>query len=261
MKVAAACLITVFKQQVEQWNNLGLMLVTDEEIGGFNGTKLLITKIKNKPEFIIAGEPTDLQIGNEAKGVISLEVDFQGKTAHGSRPWLGDNAILKAAKSLEKINKSIPLLTEEKWEDSWNAGIIWGGKAENQVPDKCSFMLDIRYLPDTKPQDVINKFQEIIPDGQVKIKSIDSPILTMQDDHFVQLLSRSIKAVTGEKAIFRKGHGSSDIRFFTEKNIPAVQFGPSGGNSLHCDDEWVSLESVEKYVRILTIFLNKFNEK
>ena len=48
-------------------------------------------------DFAITGEPTDLQIGVEAKGVLALRLEVSGVAAHGATPWLGDNAVLQGA--------------------------------------------------------------------------------------------------------------------------------------------------------------------
>ena len=47
-------------------------------------------------DFAITGEPTDLRIGVQAKGVLGTRLVVSGRSAHGSTPWLGDNAVLKA---------------------------------------------------------------------------------------------------------------------------------------------------------------------
>src|SRR2546423_13514227 len=47
-------------------------------------------------DFAITGEPTDLRIGVQSKGVLALRVEAGGTSAHGSTPWIGDNAALKA---------------------------------------------------------------------------------------------------------------------------------------------------------------------
>lgn len=89
MKTAAACLTLSTKKLITQGFNLGLMLVTDEEVGGHHGTKFLIDKKIVMPEFVIVGEPTDLEIGIKSKGIISLQIISQGKSAHGSRHGWG----------------------------------------------------------------------------------------------------------------------------------------------------------------------------
>ncbi|HEV2075885.1 MAG TPA: M20/M25/M40 family metallo-hydrolase, partial [Thermoleophilaceae bacterium] len=66
---------------------------TDEAAG--KGTDWLVARGYGG-DFAITGEPTDLKIGIQAKGVLALRVAVAGKSAHGARPWLGDNAILKA---------------------------------------------------------------------------------------------------------------------------------------------------------------------
>ena len=47
-------------------------------------------------QFVVCGEPTDLAIGVQSKGVLVVRIDVEGRAAHGSTPWLGDNAVLKA---------------------------------------------------------------------------------------------------------------------------------------------------------------------
>jgi len=58
-------------------------------------------------DFAITGEPTDLQIGVEAKGVLALRLEVSGLAAHGATPWLGDNAVLKAHDVFRSI-ESLP---------------------------------------------------------------------------------------------------------------------------------------------------------
>ena len=65
-----------------------LQIVPDEEIGGINGTKYL-TENGYLGDFIICGEPTNMGIAIQSKGVLQLDITVQGKSAHGSRPWEG----------------------------------------------------------------------------------------------------------------------------------------------------------------------------
>ena len=58
-------------------------------------------------DFAITGEPTDLQIGVEAKGVLALRLEVSGIAAHGATPWLGDNAVLRALDVFRSI-ESLP---------------------------------------------------------------------------------------------------------------------------------------------------------
>ena len=58
-------------------------------------------------DFAITGEPTDLHIGIEAKGVLALRLEVGGTAAHGATPWLGDNAVLNAIDVFRSI-ESLP---------------------------------------------------------------------------------------------------------------------------------------------------------
>ena len=73
---------------------------TDDVVkGGFRG------------DFAITGEPTDLHVGVQAKGVLACRVEVHGRSAHGSTPWLGDNAVLKAIDVFRRI-ESLPFSRE-----------------------------------------------------------------------------------------------------------------------------------------------------
>ena len=62
-------------------------------------------------DFAITGEPTNLHIGIQAKGVLACRVRVHGRAAHGSTPWLGDNAIVKAVDVFRRI-ESMPFSRE-----------------------------------------------------------------------------------------------------------------------------------------------------
>jgi len=94
MKGAAAVEILVFKEIAKKVSYpLALQLVTDEEIGGFCGTKYQIEK-GVRADFVIAGEPTDFGVNNKAKGIIWLKIKTKGKAAHGAYPWRGKKCLI-----------------------------------------------------------------------------------------------------------------------------------------------------------------------
>ena len=119
-------------------------------------------------DFAITGEPTDLHIGVEAKGVLALRLEVSGVAAHGATPWLGDNAVLKAHDVFRSI-ESLPFArhSSELFDrPSINLGRILGGDALNKVPDRCAIDVDIRYLPDQDPGDVLEQVRGL-PDAEV----------------------------------------------------------------------------------------------
>src|SRR3954467_4460656 len=119
-------------------------------------------------DFAITGEPTDLHIGIQAKGVLALRLEVSGTAAHGSTPWLGDNAILKAHDAFRRI-ETRPFSRESSDlfdRPSINLARIVGGDAFNKVPDRCTIDVDIRFLPTQDPGEILAQIRAI-PDLEV----------------------------------------------------------------------------------------------
>ena len=119
-------------------------------------------------DFAITGEPTDLHVGVQAKGVLAFRLNVHGRSAHGSTPWLGDNAVLKAIDVFRRI-ESLPFSRESSElfdRPSVNLGRIQGGDALNKVPDLCTMVVDIRYLPNQDPGEILEQIRSI-PDIEV----------------------------------------------------------------------------------------------
>ena len=104
-------------------------------------------------DFAITGEPTDLHIGVEAKGVLAMWIEVHGRSAHSSTPWLGENAVLKAIDVFRTIESLAFSRESSEMFDrpSINLGRIQAGDAVNRVPDECEMAVDIRYLPGQDP--------------------------------------------------------------------------------------------------------------
>jgi len=256
MKTEAVCFTLLTNKLIASGCNMGLMLVTDEEVGGHDGTKFLLDQKIVKPEFVIVGEPSDLEVGTESKGIISIDIVSHGISAHGSKPWLGKNAILAVLKPIQELQRKFPIPIKDSWKTTINIGIFHGGAAVNQVPNVCSIKLDVRFIPSDNPQMIIKEIKSIFKHQEVLIKMIEPPIFSDKANPFILNFFGVVKEVLKVKPIFRKGHESSDIRFFTQKHIPAVTFGLKG-EGLHAEHEWVSIKEIGAYITILEKFLIK----
>ncbi|WP_078592886.1 M20 family metallopeptidase [Evansella clarkii] len=234
-----------------------LQIVPDEETGGNYGTGYL-TEQGYLGDFIICGEPTDYGIAVQSLGVIHLDVVTLGVAAHGSRPFLGENAIENAYKLYEKILK-LPFTEEEAppfyGSASVNLAKISAGTARNMVPDRCTMALDIRYLPTQSPNDIIRQIEEAVVDGEVHIVQVSDPITTKEDNPYVKALGKCVTAHTDQKEPRIYGQrGSSDGKFFTKHGGAPVEFGPVG-KDWHGEQEMIDLSSVEVYQKILEDFV------
>src|SRR5215475_14921645 len=140
-------------------------------------------------DFAITGEPTDLHIGVEAKGVLALRLEVGGTAAHGATPWLGDNAVLNAIDIFRSI-ESLPFARQSSElfdRPSINLGRIWGGDALNKVPDRCVIDVDIRYLPDQDPAAILEQVRGI-PGIEVAPLLTRPPASVDRESGFVQAL-------------------------------------------------------------------------
>jgi succinyl-diaminopimelate desuccinylase len=205
--------------------------------------------------FAITGEPTNLHIGVEAKGVLAMSIEVHGRAAHSSTPWLGDNAVLKAIDVFRAI-ETLPFSRESSEmfdRPSINLGRIMGGDALNKVPDECTMAVDIRYLPGQDPAEILGQI-ESIPEIDVTRTFIWPPVSVARSDPYVRALREAVaRSIRGE-AMSVGRDGASDAASFLGAGIPAVEFGP-GGAGHHGPEEWVSLSSMARYRRALGDFI------
>jgi succinyl-diaminopimelate desuccinylase len=207
-------------------------------------------------DFAITGEPTDMHIGVEAKGVLVMRIVVHGRAAHSSTPWLGDNAVLKAVDVFRAI-ESLPFTRESSEmfdRPSINLGRIGGGDALNKVPDECTMAVDVRYLPGQDPGEILAQVRKI-PEIDVTRTFIWPPVTVSRKDPYVIGLRDAVARSTPDMEIVSVGRdGASDAASFIEAGIPAVEFGPAGAGH-HGPDEWVSLSSLARYRRALGDFI------
>jgi succinyl-diaminopimelate desuccinylase len=210
-----------------------------------------------RADFAITGEPTDLHIGVQAKGVLLMRVVVSGTAAHGSTPWLGDNAVLKALDLFRAI-ETLPFSREstELFErPSINLGRVAGGDVVNKVPDECTMAIDIRYLPGQDPGDILAQVRAL-PDLEVVRYFTRVPAIVSRTNPFVRALGDAVRDSTGSESMGVGRDGASDAVSFLEAGIPAVEFGPRGGGH-HGPAEWVSISSLAAYRRALGDFVRE----
>jgi succinyl-diaminopimelate desuccinylase len=208
--------------------------------------------------FAITGEPTDMHIGIQAKGVLAMRIEVTGTAAHGSTPWAGDNAVLKAIDVFRQI-EVLPFARESSDlfdRPSINLGRIVGGDALNKVPDLCVIDVDVRYLPGQDAKAIRAAVDALSGATVVKVFH-RQPAIVERDDPFVQALGEAISRVappTAERLGVGRD-GASDAISFIEAGVPAVECGPAGDGH-HGPEEWVSIRSLRDYRKTLVEFVN-----
>ena len=178
-----------------------LLVLTSGETSDCVGAKRLIQeqRIKNVSAMVVS-EPTGLDVYVAEKGALWIRASTQGRVAHGSMPEHGENAILKMAKFLVKlesfrVNGSHPLLGRP----SISVNLIRGGVAINVIPDKCEIELDVRLLPDQNPEQVLESLRQL-GGREVELSVIDfkKPVVTDVSNPFVKVAIDSVAQITGK---------------------------------------------------------------
>ena len=234
-----------------------LLIVPDEEreYGGPTGAEVLIQS-GHTGDFLITGEPTDFHIGVQAKGVLDLRVNLRGRSAHGSRPWLGKNAVLLAYEHYKRILK-LPFSKERSDlfpYPSINLSRIIGGDVINRVPDRATYDLDIRYLPEQDPREITRQIRSIDLPAEVEVLFSHEPTYVSRSNPFVKVLSEVAGRHSLGNPVGVGRHGASDVVYFQRAGVPGVEFGPIGGGH-HGPEEFVVSSSLETYRQMLVQFV------
>src|SRR3954471_6673501 len=253
MKGALAAMMCAVREAAEQDQvRVHFLCVPDEESEDVdNRSTDALVEEGLRADFALTGEPTDLHIGIQAKGVLAVRVEVTGTAAHGSTPWLGDNAILKAHDAFRRI-ETLPFsrMSSDMFDrPSINVARIDGGDAFNKVPDLCTMDVDIRFLPNQDPGDILAQIRAI-PDLQIVKTFTRAPATVSRRNPYVLALRDAVgRSIEGE-ALSVGRDGASDVISFLQAGVPAVEFGPIGGGH-HGPHEWVSISSLRRYRRAL----------
>jgi len=231
---------------------LGILITGDEEAGGFKGAKEALKTIRT--DFCIALDGGNVRkIVTKEKGVLRLKLISRGKAAHGSRPWLGENAIEKLFEDYQSIKAFFSDQTPEHWHKTINFGIIHAGKSANQVPDLAEAVLDVRYTEKDDVDALVRQMRDRIK-GELLV-DMKEPLFLGGESTYLKLLLDITKDTT-----LGFEHGASDARFLREHGMPGIVWGADGDLSAHAYDEHLNLDSFYELYRILDVFVERISE-
>ncbi|MFB9249947.1 M20 family metallopeptidase [Sphaerisporangium melleum] len=261
MKLSALVMAWVFRESAAALPYpIALQLVTDEEVGGRDGT---LHQLRHGVigDFVVIGEQSGLRVVTDSKGMVVANLRATGRGAHGAYPWLGDNALLRLMRSVDNLLTRYPVATEEVWRTTVNlARVETPDAARNQVPAMAEAWLDIRYPPQDHDlngrttQQVAEHLLGFCEPGVTPVVDHVDPPHHADRDRPEVLALRAAAREEGYDAPFLRKHGAADGRFYYERGVDAVIFG-IGGDGQHGPDEYADLATVLPYHRALTAFL------
>ncbi len=231
---------------------LGILITGDEEGGGHKGAKEALKSIRT--DFCIALDGGNVRkIVTKEKGVLRLRLITKGKAAHGSRPWLGENAIEKLFEDYQIIKTFFRDEAPEHWNKTINFSIINAGKSANQVPDLAEALFDVRYTENDDVDALVKQLRAKIK-GEIVVEMREPLFLAGESPYLDLLLDIAKGATLGFE------HGASDARFLKEQGMAGIVWGADGDLSAHAYDEHLNLDSFYELCRILDLFVSRASE-
>lgn len=243
--------------------DLLLIASVDEEIGGSDGMKFLAETGKVRPDYFINAEQTGLDVMTRYKGVCHITVTVSGRSAHGSMPYSGVNAIEGAAAMIEAVCAGTRMLARDSvlGEPTVNVGLIRGGTARNIVADKCTFTLDVRMVRGQTSGSVLEDIRRITGAEmekrpglvvQTEVLRATECVEIPESDPLVSALIRN-GAEIGRTMRCGSYISAGDCWHLLKKGHTALMCGPGNVSEIHRANEFVTLSEVLEAAKLYAL--------
>ncbi|MEZ5757181.1 MAG: M20/M25/M40 family metallo-hydrolase [Emcibacteraceae bacterium] len=259
MKAATAGMIQLFldNSQNPQFENYALVMTTDEQIGGFNGTAHLIEDYGLKAKVVFnpdGGHPLNPSISE--KGILQIKLTATGKAAHGSRPWEGMSAIDLLNDDIERVKQQFSYGDiDHQGNITFNLGTIKGGEATNAVPAMAEATIDLRYPPTLTVSVIEEKIRNALKNSKLEIINSADPVSIEPDDEALLDLMRALLK-QGRIPSLMHETGGCDARWFTPQGSSILLMRLEGTGGL-IDDEYVTITGLSNYYLVMENFLDE----
>jgi acetylornithine deacetylase/succinyl-diaminopimelate desuccinylase-like protein len=259
---ALAAAAAIRRAGVALGGTLDLHLAADEELAGLHGTRVLRDAGLLHQDACIVGEPTELGLGLAQRGGAWVTAVARGRSAHGSTPQLGVNAITSMARFLLRLpvvlpDREHPLVGGP----TVNAAIVSGGSAPNVVPDRCEVDIDRRIVPgERSPDEILEPFARLAADIRrehpevelgFELREWTDAAEAPRDSAIAEICRAAVRGETGAEPPDRGFTGITDARFYiNDAAIPTVILGPGSLRIAHTANEWVELADLVTAARV-----------
>jgi succinyl-diaminopimelate desuccinylase len=232
-----------------------LVFYEGEEVADeHNGLRRLFAE---RPDLVAADvavllEPTGGWIEAGCQGTIHVRVTFNGARAHSARPWMGVNAVHRAAPTLARVAAhEAPTVTVDglDYRESLQVVRVQAGVANNVVPDRCEIVVNRRYAPACSHDDAVAQTVAMFADAdEVEVVSASSAAAPNLTHPLVAEL------VAAGSLDVRPKLGWTDVARFAQHGIAAVNFGPGDPELAHTAAERVDRADLDNCLRVLSKF-------
>jgi len=296
---AAAMVAARVLSEVGSPHDVEFWFTADEEVGGGAGVRWLAKEGLLRGDVAIIGDgggstPGLVSIGVGNKGGIGTKLVARGRTAHGSRPYLGDNALDKLLRVIPYVRKigdyrlELPpeltpiirssvelLLKNEKltevqrlavkslydYPTGPSLNILRGGVKGNMVPDYAEAIFDIRLTPGCDPLKVKARIEELVEEAGVPGVSVEvraprtAGYYEPPNSPAIRYLSEAVQLVTGEEPTLTIAPWGTDaVSIKRYTGMPCLIFGPMLEDQLHQPDEHVPIGNLVTSAKVYALF-------
>ena len=250
--------------------DLIFMAVASEE-SGCQGSRVVELGKYDCGGFIV-GEPTSCRPVVGHKMHATVEFICRGRSAHGSRPELGDNAILRAGRLLEFLRQEIMPYYDGIQNPLYERGctfsptMIGGGTKSNIIPDSCSITCDMRLLPEAGSFEdnirmIVEKAEEALGfKVEIGYAYAAYPLKSALDGRFVSSVREAVSACGVNASPLTVAYGT-DAGCLSHKGYDCVVLGPGDIKLAHSAVEYVPIAEVHKAVDIYVEAARRFSLK
>lgn len=269
---ALLALMDAEKNGVKLKGTVELHFTFDEEAGGDIGPHWLLEQKLSKPDYAIAAGFSYAAV-TAHNGCLHLEVTVLGKQAHAAMPSTGHDALEAANGILSALYASREALTKQKSKvkgiesPTLNVGLIAGGINTNVVPDRVTFRLDRRMIPEENPAQVESDTRVLIEAATKKFPGIRADVRRIllalpltEEKGFEKIVAAIQKHAKYELKVDVPSNGVplyTDARHYSSHGIPAVLYGAGPRSILdanaHNADENLRLNDLKAATKIITL--------
>jgi acetylornithine deacetylase len=242
MKGALAAVLVAAADATGLRGDVIVTAVADEELASA-GTETVLERVR--ADAAIVAEPTELEVAVAHRGFVGFEIETAGVAAHGSRPDLGEDAIVKMGPVLVALEQLDTRLQGGRRHPlagpgAIHASVIEGGQEMSSFPARCVLLGERRTIPGETVADVEAELHEVAGGAAVRVVASREPYEAPVGHPFVELVRKAAGVADVVGAPFW-----TDAALVAEAGIPTVLFGPVGAGA-HAEVEWVDLESLER---------------
>ncbi|HLY28882.1 MAG TPA: YgeY family selenium metabolism-linked hydrolase [Aggregatilineales bacterium] len=229
-----------------------------------------------RPDYVIIGEPTRMQVYRGHKGRVEMQIVASGKSAHAASNHLGDNAIYKLLPIIEEISEMEAQLGDDPFLGHGKITVTdmhVQTPSINAVPDKATIFIDRRMTFGETPDSVLAQVQQLVKDrADVKMELLhyEEPSYTgfvfkldkifpswaLPEDHeIVNAGQETLKLLTGTAPTTGKWNFSTNGTYWMGKaHIPSIGFGPGDEIHAHTVIDQVKLDDVVTATEFYSLF-------